>query len=197
MATLTVQKAPSPAEPPPKPGRWTNRTRWIALSAVLAVWVVLGIALQGRNTQDLPVSQLTDFQEWLNTLRNWIEQAKFDNNPMFLPLEWISEVLNWVFEQLHRAFVSDSARTQQAAIIGWAGVVAIAVWVGYALAGLRIAAVVAVSMLAFGYLGYWEESIDTLIITGVSVAICVVIGLPLGDLDVPEHQGDLDDHTRA
>ena len=179
MATLTQEVAPEPVETPPTK-RWTNRTRWLTLGGVVAVWVVLGLLLQGRNTQELPVSQLTDFQEWLNTLRNSIEQAKFDNNPFFLPIDWISEAISWVVEQLQQLFVSDSSRPMSVAIIGWAGVVALAVWVGYALAGLRIAALVAVSMLAFGYLGYWDESIDTLIITGVSVAVCVAIGLPLG-----------------
>ena len=33
---------------------------------------------------------------------------------------------------------------------------------------------------SFGFLGYWEDSIDTLIITLLAVALCVVIGLPLG-----------------
>ena len=36
------------------------------------------------------------------------------------------------------------------------------------------------SFLAFGFLGYWEDSLDLLIIVGVSVAIAVAIGIPLG-----------------
>ncbi len=31
-----------------------------------------------------------------------------------------------------------------------------------------------------GTLGYWEDTVDTLIITGVSVAVCILIGIPLG-----------------
>ena len=125
MATLTQEVAPEPVETPPTK-RWTNRTRWLTLGGVVAVWVVLGLLLQGRNTQDLPVSQLTDFQEWLNTLRNSIEQAKFDNNPFFLPIDWISEAISWVVDQLQQLFVSDSSRPMSVAIVGWAGVVALA-----------------------------------------------------------------------
>ena len=28
--------------------------------------------------------------------------------------------------------------------------------------------------------GYWEDTVDTLIITGVSVAVCILIGIPIG-----------------
>jgi glycine betaine/proline transport system permease protein len=54
------------------------------------------------------------------------------------------------------------------------------VTVAYALAGTRIAVLAGATLLACGYLGYWEDSLDLLIVTGVAVGICVLIGLPLG-----------------
>ncbi len=50
----------------------------------------------------------------------------------------------------------------------------------FALAGLRSAVLVLVGLLLFGFLGYWPDSIDTLIITVVAVVLCVIIGIPLG-----------------
>ena len=179
MATLVTEREQTPP-PPPSSSRGLGIRRWHLVVGVLVVWVVAGFLLQGKATQDLPTSQLTDFQLWLNDLRDFIQQAKFDGNPFFVPIDWASDALTWVVEWLQRLFVEDRARTDNAAQIGWAGVVALAVWLGYALAGTRIAIIVAVSMLAFGFLGLWEESLDTLIVTGVSVVICVVIGLPLG-----------------
>jgi len=41
-------------------------------------------------------------------------------------------------------------------------------------------ALVTVSFLLFGFLGFWEDSIDTLIITFVAVAFALLIGIPLG-----------------
>ena len=38
------------------------------------------------------------------------------------------------------------------------------------------------SFLSFGVFGYWEDSMDLLIVTFVSVAIAVIIGLPLAVL---------------
>ena len=49
--------------------------------------------------------------------------------------------------------------------IGWLGVVAIFTWLAYALAGWRSAVLVLVGLLLFGFLGYWQEAIDTLIVT--------------------------------
>src|SRR5690606_14571307 len=66
--------------------------------------------------------------------------------------------------------------------IGWLGVVATAVWLGYLLANWRIALLVAASFASFGLFGYWSESIDLLIITFVAVAITVIIGMPLAVL---------------
>lgn len=177
---LTEVEHPVEETPPPPEDESGSRLRWIALGVVVTVWVVLGVIFQGKGTQDLPVSQLTAFQEWLNELRNTIETAKFNGNPIFLPIDWISEALDWTVTQLQNIFVSDSSRPQGVAQVGWAGVVALAVWVAYAFSGLRIAILALAVMLSFGWLGYWEKSIDTLIITGVSVVICVLIGLPTG-----------------
>ena len=64
--------------------------------------------------------------------------------------------------------------------IGWFGVVALFTWLAYWLAGMRSAILVFVGLLLFGFLGYWPDSIDTLIVTFVAVFICVIIGIPLG-----------------
>jgi glycine betaine/proline transport system permease protein len=178
--TIELAELEHPATSAPPPEERANRLRWIVLAATLVVWVVLGWILQGVATQELPVSTLTDFQVWLNDLRDSIANAKNDGNPIFLPLDWITNAIDWVYTQLEQLFVSDESRPLGVAQIGWAGVVALAAWIAFALAGLRLAILSLVVFLAFGYLGYWEESVATLIITGISVVICVLIGLPLG-----------------
>jgi glycine betaine/proline transport system permease protein len=64
--------------------------------------------------------------------------------------------------------------------IGWLGVAALFTWVGFAIAGARSALLVLATVLAFGVLGYWADGMDTLIITLLAVAICCLLGLPLG-----------------
>ena len=76
--------------------------------------------------------------------------------------------------------VAELAAQRPVPEIGWLGVVALFTWIAYALAGLRSAVLVLVGLLVFGFLGYWSDSIDLLIVTFVAVLVCVVIGIPVG-----------------
>lgn len=155
-------------------------SRWWLLTGVLVVWIVVGyFMLQDSWTLELPVSESNQFHLWLNDVRDWIEQAKFDGNPLFIPFEWISDVFNWVVEFLQKLFV-DPAFGRPVPVIGWLGLVAISTWVALAIAGVRSALLVASALVLCGTLGLWEDTVDTLIITGVSVAVCILIGIPVG-----------------
>ena len=79
--------------------------------------------------------------------------------------------------------------------IGWFGVVALFTWVAYALAGLRSAVLVLVGLLAFGFLGYWADSIDLLIVTFVAVFDLRAHRDPAGHLDGPQQAGQRGDHA--
>lgn len=177
--TVTLAEIDHPPTEPDVPEPKADRRRLWALIVVLATWVVLGIWLQGKATLDLPTAENTDFQQWLTTLRDNVEQAKFEGNPLFWPLDWVTEGLRAVVEALQRLF-STPEFPRPVPEIGWAGVVALTAWVAYAMAGVRMAVAASIGMLIVGYLGYWEESIDTLIVVGVAVFLCIIIGLPLG-----------------
>lgn len=178
--TIELAELEHPIEEVPEhPEERTNRRRWMALGIVLIVWAVVAKLLQGESTQDLPNAELTGFQQWLSDLFGNVQEAKFNGNLLLQPFVWISDALNWIVTTLQQIFVSDPDRALDTAQIGWLGVVALVVLVAYALSGVRIAILSLVTILAVGYLGYWEDSIDTLIITGVSVTICVLLGIPL------------------
>ena len=66
--------------------------------------------------------------------------------------------------------------------IGWLGVTAIATWIALAIANWRIAILVCGTFVSFGLLGFWSDSIDLLLLTGVSVLIAAAIGMPLAVL---------------
>lgn len=180
---MTIELAelehPALEEPPPPPDKRSSRHRWTALGVVLAIWVVVGTLLKGRNTQDMANSDLTPFHQWLTDLNTDVKAAKVDGAWYLQPFVWISDSLEWVVTTLQHLFVSDPDRPLQVAQIGWVGVVVLTVVIAYALAGLRIAILSLAVMLAVGYLGYWDDSIDTLIITGVSVALVVLVGIPM------------------
>lgn len=177
--TATLSALEHPQAPPQLVEESVDRRRSWALLAVLVLWVVGWAIFKGRFTLELPVAQLADVQVRLNELRDSVEGARNSNFFFEDVIGGLSNLLDGTYNRLQNIF-SDAAFPRPVPEVGWLGTVALSLWVAYALAGLRIAVGVAVAMLAFGFLGYWESSLETLMIVGISVAACTVIGLPLG-----------------
>ncbi len=184
MATITT---PPPAAPPdsrvskeeqPYIEQGKKRYTGYKVLAILVVWLVLYTLLKGHNTKALGLQDTTGFQQWLNKVRDWVQLH---------PDNWfIGGVLGHIgtfCANLVAAFQNLLSQPSLGGIvpqIGWFGVVAIGAWASWALAGLRSMVMVVVGLMIFGIVGYWDDSMDTLIITGLAVFICCVIGLPIG-----------------
>lgn len=164
---------------PKQPARGTPVLTRVLLPVVLGVWILLGVLLSGRNTLALGGAQLTGFQKWLNGVRDSFDVARETSWFLNTVIGGISDGLDAVVTFLQELF-STAPAGRPVPEVGWLGVLALLVWVALAIAGLRPAILVLASVLAFGYFGYWTDSIDTLIITFVAVVLCVVIGIPLG-----------------
>ncbi len=160
----------STPEAPAGPDRW----RLYALGAVLLGWVALHFAMSGQDTLSLARAEMTGFQEWLNELDDRLQGS------------WVLSLTNAVSDALNgvltfaQELVSQPAFPRPVPHIGWLGVLAVATWVTFALAGWKYALLTAAAFASFGLLGYWEDSLDLLIVTLVSVAICLLIGIPIG-----------------
>ncbi|WP_158604507.1 ABC transporter permease [Nocardioides mangrovicus] len=155
-----------------------RHTGWWLLGTV-AVWLVLFALFHGHDTRALGLQNTTGFHEWLNHRRDWIQLHGPDN--------WFfGGVLGHIGSgatNLVTAFQNLLSLPSLGGVvpqIGWLGVIALAAWVTWALAGPRSTALVVVALLVFGILGYWADSMDTLILTLLAVAICCLIGLPVG-----------------
>jgi len=68
------------------------------------------------------------------------------------------------------------------ALIGtpWPVVMAVICVVAWRSAGPRVAIFTAAALAYIAFLGYWEISMETVALVGAAVALCVVIGIPLG-----------------
>ena len=172
-----IEHPESPLEHPPKDRRPISR--WWLLAGVFVVWIIGYFVFKDSWTLDLPETEMNSFQPDINEFRDWIGQEKFEGNPLFLPFDWVSSFFDWVVDFFFKLFV-DPAFGRPVPAVGWLGFVAISAWVALAIAGVRIAFLVAASLVLCGALGYWDETVETLIITGVAVAVCIVIGIPLG-----------------
>ena len=123
---------------------------------------MLGWALwHGRATLELGGAELTDFHRWLNDVRDAFDAARADSFFFEYVIGGISAALDAIVVRL-RELLSQPAFPRPVPEIGWFGVVALFTWVAFALAGLRSAVLVLAGLLAFGFLGYWADSIDTL-----------------------------------
>jgi ABC-type proline/glycine betaine transport system permease subunit len=131
-------------------------------------------ALRGQDTLLMARSELTGVQEWLGELDD-----RLRGSWVLSITGAISDVLNGLMAFLQE-LVSEPAFPRPVPQIGWLGVLAVAAWVAYALAGWKHALLTAASFAAFGLLGYWEQSLDLLIVTLTAVVLCVLIGIPTG-----------------
>ena len=149
------------------------------LLGVLVVWVLGWAIFQGTATLEIGGADLTDFHLWLNSIRDGFDQARAGSFFFEYVIGGISAVIDATVTGL-RDLLSQPSFPRPVPEIGWLGVVAVFTWLAYAVAGVRSAVLVLVGLLLFGFLGYWDDSIDLLIVTIVAVLVCVLIGIPMG-----------------
>ena len=186
MTTTTLP----PTGPPPKDQvaskeeqpnveRGRKRHTGLKLLGILVVWLGLYFALQGKNTKALGLQDLTDLHRKFNEARDWVQLEGDDNWFFGGVLGAIGDFLNSFYE-FFQELIASPAPPRPVPEIGWIGVIALAAWVTYVFAGLRSTILVILSMLVFGVFGLWEDSMETLIVTILSVIFCMIVGLPLG-----------------
>ena len=175
-ATPVSSTAGAEAPPPPdKPGR--QLPRWAMVLIILAVWIVLWYFSRGTNTLELGARDHTPLHNTLTEFRDSVLASR-DTNPLIQLTTNIADGFRAVFDWMQR-MVSVPDFPRPVPQIGWLGVTALATWVGLAVANWRIALLIAGTFVSFGLLGFWTDSIDLLLVTGISVGFAVLIGLPL------------------
>jgi glycine betaine/proline transport system permease protein len=179
--TLAKPRSLAPKEQLPYVQGRKPRQTGIKLLGVIVVWVVAYLALDGRWTKALGLQDTTGLHRKLNDARDWVQLDGKDNWFFGGVLGTIGDALSSLVEHLQH-LISTPAFPREVPEIGWLGVVAVVAWVTFVFAGLRSTILVTLSMLFFGVVGLWAFSMDLLIVTLLSVAICIVIGLPIGIL---------------
>jgi glycine betaine/proline transport system permease protein len=176
MSDTLTRAAESP------PGRTALRLpggRGGLLGAFLLLYVVLSFILNGRQTLTQGRADLSRFAVWGNEFKDKVDTARNGDNAFMGLLDSISSFLNTVVERLQE-LISDAPAGRPVPEIGWLGVIAVAIWIVWTVSGTRMAALTAVAFGLFGTFGYWQESMDTLIIAFVAVFFVMLLGIPLG-----------------
>ncbi|WP_310961674.1 ABC transporter permease [Nocardioides terrisoli] len=174
-----VARPPTTREEQPHVAEPTRRPVWLLLLGIVVVWGIGYALFRGRDTLATPFVQLTGVQHWINGIRDDIQTAGQTNWFFHGVIGSVSDFANWVITQLQN-LLSHPAPGLPVPQIGWLGVSAIFAWCAYAAAGLRSMVLVLVATQLFGVFGYWQDSIDMVIITILAVVVSMLIGIPTG-----------------
>ena len=166
-----------PVPPPPSTEPPAGISRWWAALGIVIAWVVVWYFTKGTHTLDLPARDHTETHDTLTGFRDSVI-ANRDTNPVIAFTDGVGSAIRSVVDWMQR-MLSVPNLPRPVPEIGWLGVTAVVVWLANATAGWRVALLVAASFVSFGLFGFWEESIDLLIVTLLAVAAVVVIGLPI------------------
>ena len=182
MTATAPAPAPAPRRvepdaPPPVVEDAGGLSRWVPALGIVVVWVVVWAFTRGTATLDLPSLSRTGLHDRFTEVQNGLLEGRA-TNPVMQLTNAIADAFRSTVDWLQR-LLSKPAFPRPVPEIGWLGVTAVATYVGMVVAGWRIALLVLGSFLSFGVLGFWDESMDTLIVVLISVVMAVVIGMPL------------------
>jgi glycine betaine/proline transport system permease protein len=151
---------------------WRRRAIW---TAVIVGAIGIGIAAFPGGFPD----RLTyDAAKPLNDANEWVISHQRTNALFVHVLVPVKDGVNTTVEQLVKVL----------ARLTWLGLFTLVVAVAGYLAGWRKAILAAVGFGAIGILGYWSDSLDTLALILLSVAVALAIGIPVGILSA-RHPG--------
>ncbi len=178
----TTTRTPAAASEQDAPAAPTGRgiPRWAMVLGVIVIWVVVWSMTKGTNTLVLPGRESTSLHDSLTSFRDSVLASR-DTNPVIQLTTAIADGFRNAFDWGQR-MVSTPDFPRPVPQIGWLGVTALATWVGLAVANWRIALLIAGTFVSFGLLGFWQDSIELLLVTGLSVSFAVLIGMPFAVL---------------
>ncbi len=142
------------------------RSAWFLLLAV--VTAILWVVFAGQDT--LPHDNDAATFETLNEIREWVDANRNSNILLVIFVTGVRTLITAVFN-VFLALLQG---------LTWPGLITIAAALGLVIGGVRLAALTGLGVLAFGILGLWDSSVDTLALTFTAVLLSLAIGIPLG-----------------
>ncbi|WP_315923296.1 ABC transporter permease [Mesorhizobium sp. SP-1A] len=153
-----------------QPSHVAENAPWFARFPFLsAAAAVIGVSL--LLTWATPYAYAWPEQLTLSTAPLWDGLVDWITRYFFDPLQYFRDaMLLYVLIPVRGLF-------QQ---IPWVAMVALVASAGWLLGGLRLALIVSGFVLFIAFAGFWDRSLITAYMVAVAVALCVMIGLPVG-----------------
>lgn len=152
--------------PQPKLSRW--------LAYTLAVLALIGVALFLHLTDRAPVGFPA---EWDLRLREPIEEFK----TWAIRSRGSHPIFRYFFDPIRNLIEANLRGLERLLLaIPWPALFVLLYAIGYRAGGHGVALLSVMGVAVMGLFGLWQQSIETLALMGVSVAIALVIGIPTG-----------------
>ncbi|HWJ32059.1 MAG TPA: ABC transporter permease subunit [Gaiellaceae bacterium] len=149
---------------------WRSRTTIVA--AIVGVMVICHLTLS--RTQSWPDSLVWhSLNHYLDNMQNWLaaEGAKTHPNFAYRLIHWISSGLDalvrWLYHLLSKWLT-------------WPGTTLLGGLLAWRFGGRRAGVIMVASFASFAALGLWDDSMQTLSLMLVAVALSLLVGVPLG-----------------
>ncbi|HWJ31376.1 MAG TPA: ABC transporter permease subunit [Gaiellaceae bacterium] len=149
---------------------WRSRTTIVA--AIVGAMVICHLTLSRTQTwpNGLVWHSLTHY---LDNMQNWLaaESAKTHPNLVYRVIHWISSGLDalvrWLYHLLSKWLT-------------WPGTTLLGGLLAWRFGGRRAGVIMVASFASFAALGLWDDSMQTLALMLVAVALSLLVGVPLG-----------------
>jgi glycine betaine/proline transport system permease protein len=151
---------------------------WMTVG-ILLLWLVLWVVLRGRQTLALAPADLTPVHREITAFADSVSAGR-NSNPLFLYGFNELRLAIDTFVTFIRDVIAQPSFDRPAPVLGWLGVVAVVTVLAAVAGSLRVALLTAAGLVFIGTQGLWTEAMDTLALTIASVAISLLVGIPLG-----------------
>lgn len=150
-------------------GKARAKLPWLIFTVLLIILPAL-IRIFSLELTTFPESWNFGLREPIDAFQSWVIVNRADS-PWFV----------WFFDPIKNS-INTSVKSLESALRDspWPVIMLLAFWLGLKANGLRLALFCALSFLFMGIMDLWKESMQTLALMGVSVAISLLIGIPLG-----------------
>ena len=149
---------------------WRSRTTIVGV--VVGVMVICHLTLS--RTMSWPDSLVWhSLNHYLDNMQNWLaaESAKTHPNFAYRVIHWISSGLDALVRWLYHLLSS---------WLTWPGTTLLGGLLAWRFGGRRAAVIMVASFASFAALGLWDDSMQTLSLMLVAVALSLLVGVPLG-----------------
>ncbi|MEP0071079.1 MAG: proline/glycine betaine ABC transporter permease [Marinomonas sp.] len=142
--------------------------------------VTLFAAIFPLTVYQFSVSRIVDFLETFPTSR---KIASVTARAIDDAVEWLTITFEDMFDSITWA-IRGMLDFLELLFIGtpWPVMALILLLLSWRLAGWRVVAFTAASLLYLGFFGFWDKAMSTMALVGASVFICLIIGAPIGIL---------------